>query len=650
MVWVGFKFGLDDSDFHKDKSIINLSNYEFDFEETPSKNPNAGGINDSELQEKSIEKMNKEIQDMKREFLEKNDVINDKSEDLEEPNKENLETKMRKNTENTQIEHKDTPNSKNNLSSPENTQNLNEPLKSEGSIKSPIPKSNTSKSSQSHQNLFNEPSLSLPPKPDEEPEPVIPDELPSFSSPPISLNSSKANKTMLPALKTPKRSPMLLPSEKELAVNFGQSLDSKKIDETITELGTDNICKCLAHAVLKHIEFSKGEVLVDDLVGDEEDIPQFSYEFGEDLRIDLDEIHHRKEMEQWEAQAKNYENFHKMEYFMNEGMDPNQIQFMEHGQVFDYEMHHHQQQINNPQPSLLGDLPPLNVGQNPSGNKFSSYTDSGNNTDLVVNEDPTDEGYNYSLVQMDDFLKDQGLFGKDSTNLVNTYYSNLSNTGYTKPCYMPPPDLGMIESLGSFENTTKYLGSAKSSKKMKNEESKSVKSNKSLKSNATHKPNKSNISHEMPLEEMRSFDSNENSTSGIRGGSVRNIETPSSDHSHHSEVYTEISNQDEKNSLTQESYYMLEDITKEGLQKFLKEAMIVFNERYSVLKKQIEEDVEVMPPTFDLVYKYCKYVVLAAKMEKEIPILALVYLERLITRTGVLMNNLNWRRLMLTTL
>ena len=41
----------------------------------------------------------------------------------------------------------------------------------------------------------------------------------------------------------------------------------------------------------------------------------------------------------------------------------------------------------------------------------------------------------------------------------------------------------------------------------------------------------------------------------------------------------------EETDLTQESYYLLEDITKEGLQKFLKEAMLVFNERYSIADK-----------------------------------------------------------------
>ena len=37
-------------------------------------------------------------------------------------------------------------------------------------------------------------------------------------------------------------------------------------------------------------------------------------------------------------------------------------------------------------------------------------------------------------------------------------------------------------------------------------------------------------------------------------------------------------------------------------------------------------------------------------MEKEIPILCLVYLERFLTKTGVLMNHANWKRLTLISL
>lgn len=261
----------------------------------------------------------------------------------------------------------------------------------------------------------------------------------------------------------------------------------------------------------------------------------------------------------------------------------------------------------------------------------------------MVNERPSAEGYSYSLVQMDDFLKDQGLFGRDSTQLVNSYYTNLSMMSYQKPFFFPPPDLGMVESMGSYENSSKYPYSVKTEK-----------------SKFTGKSAKSGRSKDHPISELKSYESSQDSISGIKGGSLREVNTPpDSDHTRSlkssktpEEGISENGegDNDDENSFSKESYYILEDITKEGLQKFLKDAMLVFNEKYSVEKKEIETDVEVVPPNYDLVFKYCKYVVVASKMEKEIPILALVYLERLLTRTGILMNNLNWRRLILTAL
>jgi hypothetical protein len=55
-------------------------------------------------------------------------------------------------------------------------------------------------------------------------------------------------------------------------------------------------------------------------------------------------------------------------------------------------------------------------------------------------------------------------------------------------------------------------------------------------------------------------------------------------------------------------------------------------------------------PTLEEIYYYCKYVIISGRMEKEIPILCLVYLERFLTKTGVLMNHANWKRLTLISL
>ncbi|CAI2363742.1 unnamed protein product [Moneuplotes crassus] len=448
-----------------------------------------------------------------------------------------------------------------------------------------------------------------------------------------------------------KSSPLLLKSEKESALDYFQSLDSKKVDEAITYVDVENICMCLAHAILKHIEFSQGEVLIDDLVSEEEDIPQFSYEFGEDLRIDLEEIQQKKEMEQCEAQVKNIENFNKMEFFMNN--DANNMQAVENGHVFDYQLQPLEE--GSPGGSLLGELPPLNpINPQSVGSKFSSHGVLNPNQDLNDDQPPTTEGYNYSLVQMDDFLKDQGLFGKDSTNLVNNYYASLSMMAPQKPHFLPPPELGMIESLGSFENSSKYPGSVFTNKKsLVDSHSKPPSSAKTM---------RSNISREKDISEMKSLDSDkitnieeEPKADEIPSPSDSNNFRPNSASLEEKIIGSKEETKSDKDpedehAVSQESYYQLEDITKEGLQKFLKDSMLTFNERYSIAKQKIEEDVEIVDPSFDLIYKYCKYVVIASKMEKEIPILALVYLERLVTRTGVLMNKLNWRRLILTTL
>ena len=59
------------------------------------------------------------------------------------------------------------------------------------------------------------------------------------------------------------------------------------------------------------------------------------------------------------------------------------------------------------------------------------------------------------------------------------------------------------------------------------------------------------------------------------------------------------------------------------------------------------ESVYLENPTIEEMYYYCKYVIISGKMEKEIPILCLVYIERFLTKTGLLMNFANWKRIVL---
>jgi hypothetical protein len=54
-------------------------------------------------------------------------------------------------------------------------------------------------------------------------------------------------------------------NEKNGAWNLGQSLDSKKVTSALGYLDLKQICFCLARALNRHIEFSRGYLFLDDL-------------------------------------------------------------------------------------------------------------------------------------------------------------------------------------------------------------------------------------------------------------------------------------------------------------------------------------------------------------------------------------------------
>ena len=55
----------------------------------------------------------------------------------------------------------------------------------------------------------------------------------------------------------------------------------------------------------------------------------------------------------------------------------------------------------------------------------------------------------------------------------------------------------------------------------------------------------------------------------------------------------------------------------------------------------------VREPALEDIVDYCLYVVLACKMEDEMPIICLIYIERLLLTTGILLNKFNWQRVVL---
>lgn len=75
--------------------------------------------------------------------------------------------------------------------------------------------------------------------------------------------------------------------------------------------------------------------------------------------------------------------------------------------------------------------------------------------------------------------------------------------------------------------------------------------------------------------------------------------------------------------------------------------MKYFDERMDVELDAFEETMQIYDPSHEDIAAYAKYVTIASKMENEAPIIALVYIERILHKTGILVNKYNWKRILL---
>ena len=60
-------------------------------------------------------------------------------------------------------------------------------------------------------------------------------------------------------------SDLLSKKEQHDLINAGHSIDAKKVTETLGFIDMKQICYCLAHSLMKHIDFGKGFYFLSDL-------------------------------------------------------------------------------------------------------------------------------------------------------------------------------------------------------------------------------------------------------------------------------------------------------------------------------------------------------------------------------------------------
>eukprot|EP00340_Litonotus_pictus_P004476 CAMPEP_0170521814 /NCGR_PEP_ID=MMETSP0209-20121228/7197_1 /TAXON_ID=665100 ORGANISM="Litonotus pictus, Strain P1" /NCGR_SAMPLE_ID=MMETSP0209 /ASSEMBLY_ACC=CAM_ASM_000301 /LENGTH=1444 /DNA_ID=CAMNT_0010808907 /DNA_START=518 /DNA_END=4852 /DNA_ORIENTATION=- len=97
-----------------------------------------------------------------------------------------------------------------------------------------------------------------------------------------------------------------------------------------------------------------------------------------------------------------------------------------------------------------------------------------------------------------------------------------------------------------------------------------------------------------------------------------------------------------------ESNYIIDIQDAEKLRAFLLKNAEIYDDDFDYKLSKIFHKRFVPPPDPSSIFEFCANVMIMTKMEKEVIIITLIYLERFIFNTGVLVTSRNWKRLVFT--
>ena len=99
-----------------------------------------------------------------------------------------------------------------------------------------------------------------------------------------------------------------------------------------------------------------------------------------------------------------------------------------------------------------------------------------------------------------------------------------------------------------------------------------------------------------------------------------------------------------------ESDYIIDVNTMDRFKSYLLKQAEVFDDDFIYSAMHIPTRKYVPPPDPQVVFEFCANIMILTKMEKEVIIITLLYLERFIFNTGLLLTSRNWRRIIFTTM
>ena len=109
-------------------------------------------------------------------------------------------------------------------------------------------------------------------------------------------------------------------------------------------------------------------------------------------------------------------------------------------------------------------------------------------------------------------------------------------------------------------------------------------------------------------------------------------------------------NKDSIESGSMESDYVIDINTMDKFKTYLLKQAEVFDDDFIYSAMHIPTRKYVPPPDPQVIFEFCANIMILTKMEKEVIIITLLYLERFIFNTGLLLTSRNWRRIIFITM
>ena len=120
------------------------------------------------------------------------------------------------------------------------------------------------------------------------------------------------------------------------------------------------------------------------------------------------------------------------------------------------------------------------------------------------------------------------------------------------------------------------------------------------------------------------------------------------------EELPQINNNNANKELTEatsmESDYIIDVNTMDKFKSYLLKQAEVFDDDFLYSAMHIPTRKYVPPPDPQVIFEFCANIMILTKMEKEVIIITLLYLERFIFNTGLLLTSRNWRRIIFITM